>query len=111
MARPQVRRREESAQDGRLVAEANIRNLTPDTLNVQAQKVAESSLVGKCGAAVAWNPQTGAVLAMASSPTYNPNQIEKPNGYQKILSAKSTALNSALALLTVSSYSRPGSLS
>ena len=27
------------------------------------------------------NPKTGAVYVMASSPTYNPNQIESPNGY------------------------------
>jgi peptidoglycan glycosyltransferase len=69
------------------------------TLNVKAQKVAESSLAGKCGAAVVWNPQTGAVLAMASSPTYNPNLVEKPNGYQKILSAKSNACADASPLL------------
>jgi penicillin-binding protein A len=69
------------------------------TLNVKAQKVAESELVGKCGAAVAWNPQTGAVLAMASSPTYNPNLIEKPNGYAQILNAKSKACTDASPLL------------
>ncbi len=46
------------------------------TLNVKAQKVAESLLRGKCGAAVALDPQTGAVLAIASSPSYDPNLIE-----------------------------------
>ncbi|HWB21299.1 MAG TPA: penicillin-binding transpeptidase domain-containing protein [Gaiellaceae bacterium] len=69
------------------------------TLNVKAQKVAESELAGKCGAAVVWNPTTGAVLAMASSPTYNPNLVEKPNGYQQILSAKSKACADASPLL------------
>lgn len=69
------------------------------TLNVKAQKVAESELVGKCGAAVAWNPQTGAVLAMASAPTYNPNLVEQPNGYQKILTAKSPGCTDASPLL------------
>ena len=69
------------------------------TLNVQAQKVAESELAGKCGAAVAWNPQTGAVLAMASAPTYNPNLVEEPNGYQKILNTHSTACVDASPLL------------
>src|ERR1051325_1034470 len=33
-------------------------------------------LAGKCGAAVALDPRTGAVLAMASQPTYNPNLVE-----------------------------------
>ena len=69
------------------------------TLNVRAQKVAESELAGKCGAAVAWNPQTGAVLAMASAPTYNPNLIEKPNGYQTILSSHSPGCTDASPLL------------
>jgi peptidoglycan glycosyltransferase len=54
------------------------------TLNVKAQKIAESMLAGKCGAAVALNPKTGAVLTMASSPTYDPNLIEKPKGYARI---------------------------
>jgi peptidoglycan glycosyltransferase len=41
-----------------------------------------------CGAAVALNPKTGAVLAMASAPTYNPNLVETEGGYQKILATK-----------------------
>ncbi len=58
------------------------------TLNVRAQRVAESQLRGKCGAAVVLNPKTGAVLAMASSPTYDPNQVEKKNGYERILRSR-----------------------
>jgi penicillin-binding protein A len=58
------------------------------TLNVKAQRVAESQLRGKCGAAVVLNPRTGAVLAMASSPTYDPNLVEQKNGYQRILNTK-----------------------
>jgi penicillin-binding protein A len=46
------------------------------TIHVRAQKVAESLLRGECGAAVAINPRTGAILAMASSPGYDPNLIE-----------------------------------
>ncbi len=58
------------------------------TLNVRAQRVAESQLQGKCGAAVVLDPRTGAVLAMASSPTYDPNLVEKKNGYARILRTK-----------------------
>jgi peptidoglycan glycosyltransferase len=58
------------------------------TLRVKAQNIAQSLLAGKCGAAVALNPKTGAVYAMASSPTYDPNLIEKPSGYAKIQSTK-----------------------
>ena len=47
------------------------------TINAKAQKVALDALAGQCGAAVALNPRTGATLVMASSPTYNPNLVEK----------------------------------
>jgi peptidoglycan glycosyltransferase len=59
------------------------------TLQVKAQRIAESLLRGKCGAAVALDPRTGAVLAMASSPTYDPNEIERNGGYAKIQSSPS----------------------
>jgi peptidoglycan glycosyltransferase len=41
------------------------------------QAIAQRALRGKCGAVVALNPSTGAVLTMVSSPAYNPNLIEK----------------------------------
>jgi peptidoglycan glycosyltransferase len=47
------------------------------TIDVRAQRVAAQRLAGKCGAAVALDPRTGAVLVMASAPTYNPNLIER----------------------------------
>ncbi len=47
------------------------------TINAKAQKVALDALKGQCGAAVALNPRTGATLVMASSPTYDPNLVEK----------------------------------
>ena len=47
------------------------------SLNVRAQRLAVSQLQGKCGAAVAIEPSTGRVLVLASSPTFNPNAIEK----------------------------------
>ena len=64
-------------------------------LRVGAQRVAESLLAGRCGAAVALNPQTGAVYAMASSPTYNPNLVEQPGGYAKIQATTSPCTPSA----------------
>jgi peptidoglycan glycosyltransferase len=47
------------------------------TLRPRAQKVAMEALAGQCGAAVALEPRTGKVLVMASSPTYDPNLIER----------------------------------
>ena len=53
------------------------------TLKPSAQKLAEQLLAGRCGAVVAMNPKTGAVYAMASSPTYDPNLILRRNGYRE----------------------------
>ena len=40
------------------------------------QALAQKLLQGKCGAIVAMNPTTGALLTMASSPSFNPNLVE-----------------------------------
>ena len=60
------------------------------TINSKAQQAAyaglESTLAGKTingvqqvGGVVALNPSTGAILAMASYPSYNPNELTVPN--------------------------------
>ncbi len=54
-------------------------------LRVKPQKIAETALQGKCGAAVVLNPQTGQVYVMASAPGYDPNKIESSKGYASIL--------------------------
>jgi peptidoglycan glycosyltransferase len=46
------------------------------TIQARAQRVAMNALRGKCGAAAAIDPQTGRVLVLVSSPTYDPNLIE-----------------------------------
>ncbi|HEU5212884.1 MAG TPA: penicillin-binding protein 2, partial [Gaiellaceae bacterium] len=50
------------------------------TLRPGAQRVAYQQLGSRCGAVVAIEPSTGRVLVMASTPTYNPNLIEKNYG-------------------------------
>jgi peptidoglycan glycosyltransferase len=47
------------------------------TVRPRAQRVAMDALAGQCGAAAAIDPKTGKVLVMASSPTYNPNLVER----------------------------------
>jgi penicillin-binding protein A len=68
-------------------------------IHVKAQKIAESLLRGKCGAAVVLNPKTGAVYVMASSPGYDPNKIESNAGYASILHSPAACPGSSSPLL------------
>ncbi|HEX7626632.1 MAG TPA: penicillin-binding transpeptidase domain-containing protein [Gaiellaceae bacterium] len=67
-------------------------------LHVNAQKIAETALQGKCGAAVVLNPKTGQVYVMASSPGYDPNKIESPSGFAGILRSPSACPGSSSPL-------------
>jgi penicillin-binding protein A len=50
------------------------------TLRPGAQRVAMEQLAGKCGSVVALDVRTGAVLAAASRPTFDPNLVESNFG-------------------------------
>jgi penicillin-binding protein A len=67
------------------------------SLNVRAQETTVRQLGGKCGAAVAIQPQTGRILALASSPTYNPNAVE--NNFSAITRIRTAACSVAAPLL------------
>ncbi|HEY3463296.1 MAG TPA: penicillin-binding transpeptidase domain-containing protein [Gaiellaceae bacterium] len=54
------------------------------TLRPAIQRLALDQLGGRCGAVVVLDAKTGAVVAMASSPTYNANLMVQPNGYRKV---------------------------
>ncbi|MEX3610808.1 penicillin-binding protein 2 [Rothia sp. LK2588] len=62
------------------------------TLNAQLQELSYSLLQGHKGAIAAINPKTGEVLALASSPSYDPNTLSSHNNesvlaqYQKLSS-------------------------
>ncbi|MEX2212433.1 MAG: penicillin-binding protein 2 [Gaiellaceae bacterium] len=47
------------------------------TLSTEGQRVAQNALGTLCGAVAALDPQTGKVLVLASSPSYDPNLIEE----------------------------------
>jgi peptidoglycan glycosyltransferase len=70
-----------------------IRGLTQEgnnvvtTLRLPVQRVAAQQLQGKCGAAVALEPDTGRVLALYSSPSYDPNLVEGHFGQIQRVSA------------------------
>jgi peptidoglycan glycosyltransferase len=52
------------------------------TLNPKAQLAAYNGLHGVRGAVVALNPSTGAILALATSPSYNPSTLSTHNSRQ-----------------------------
>ena len=80
------------------------------TLKPAAQQLALRDLAGRCGAVVALNPKTGAVYVMASSPTYDQNLINEPNGYAKITHIKGTCGSpSALVNNATAGLYTPGS--
>lgn len=49
------------------------------TLNSQAQQAAFQGLSGKVGSVTAIDPSTGAILALASSPSFDPNKLASHN--------------------------------
>jgi penicillin-binding protein A len=55
------------------------------TIRPSVQRLAQQLLGNRCGAVVAMNPHTGAVYVMASTPSYDPNLIDRPGGYAKVL--------------------------
>lgn len=46
------------------------------TIDSRVQRAAEAALAGRRGAVVVLDPRTGAVLALASSPTYDPGNVD-----------------------------------
>jgi len=68
------------------------------TLDPSAQRLALSRLGDQCGAVVAMNVKTGAVVVLASSPTYNPNLIDQPGGYAKVLKIRGACGGSSALL-------------
>jgi peptidoglycan glycosyltransferase len=49
------------------------------SINAKAQQAAAKALGNQKGAVVALDPTTGAILAMVTSPTYDPNQLSSHN--------------------------------
>jgi penicillin-binding protein 2 len=65
------------------------------TLDVSLQKVAVQALQGKRGAIVAMDPRNGDILAMVSSPSYDPNLFVNGidvKSYDALLNSKDTPL-------------------
>jgi cell division protein FtsI/penicillin-binding protein 2 len=54
------------------------------TIDYDLQRAAAEQLQGKRGAVIMLNPQTGEVLAMASSPSFDPSDIDNDTKWQEI---------------------------
>ncbi len=66
------------------------RNLTL-SIDYRLQEYAESLMVNKIGAVVAIEPKTGEILAMVSSPTYDPSKLsgrQRGNNYRDLVANK-----------------------
>ncbi len=48
-------------------------------IDIEVQQLAEKLMTSKVGALVAIDPKTGGIIAMASGPNYNPNDLTGPN--------------------------------
>ena len=81
------------------------------TLDRAAQQAAYDGLAGKVGAVVALDPRTGAVLAMASRPSYDPTGLSShdPSQIRSSYKALSAADGSPLTNRAVESLYPPGS--
>jgi penicillin-binding protein 2 len=70
------------------------------SLDIELQQLAEKLLGNKIGSAVAIDPKTGGILAMATSPTYNPNLLtgseRRKNFSQLFLDTARPLLNRAI---------------
>ena len=77
-----------SYQDGELDVTAQAGTDLQTTLDIRLQLLAEELLVGKIGSAVAIEPKTGEILALASSPAWNPKVLvgkERSRNYSQLL--------------------------
>ncbi len=76
------------------------------TLDYDLQKAAFEQLQGKHGAVVLLNPQTGEVLALASAPSFDPDDVNNDSTWTKIFS---DVKNRPLLNRALNEYYLPGS--
>lgn len=76
-----------SYKDGELDRDAKAGEDLTLTLDIRLQLLAEELLQGKIGSAVAIEPETGEILALASNPTWNPSLLvgrQRSKNYQEL---------------------------
>jgi len=69
-------------------------------IDIELQQLAEKLMTNKVGSVVALDPKTGGILAMASGPNFNPNELTGPdrnkNYTRLVLDVKAPLLNRAI---------------
>lgn len=83
------------------------------SIDIYLQQYAESLMVNKIGSVIAIEPKTGEILAMVSSPTYNPNLLvgrQRGTNYRKLVKDKYKPLfdRSLMAAYPPGSTFKPG---
>jgi penicillin-binding protein A len=79
------------------------------TLNTRAQRLALDQLGARCGAVVALEPATGKVLVMASTPTFDPNRIDRRGYIAQLGRQSSNGCGAALLNRATQGLFTPGS--
>jgi penicillin-binding protein A len=69
-----------------LLGERGVGDSIRTTLNAKAQQAAIDGLKGRRGAVVALEPNSGKVLVMVSSPSYDPNNLDQGNKFKELSS-------------------------
>jgi penicillin-binding protein A len=67
-----------------LLGERGVGDSIRTTLNSRAQRAAVQALEGRKGAVVALDPSDGAVLAMVSTPSYDPNGLDDGTTFKRL---------------------------
>ncbi len=83
------------------------------SIDINLQQYAESLMVNKIGSVIAIEPNTGEILTMVSSPTYNPNLLvgrQRGSNYRKLVKDKYKPLfdRSLMAAYPPGSTFKPG---
>lgn len=66
---------ENGGRDTSAVAGRNLRTY----IDIEVQQLAEKLMTNKVGGVIALDPKTGGIIAMASGPNFNPNDLTGPN--------------------------------
>ena len=80
------------------------------TLDINLQKVCDHVLEGKAGAVIAMDPDTGGILALSSSPSFDPNVFIKPERADERTRLLRDRINYPLLNRALSGLYQPGSI-